>query len=133
MKTFEEDIEIKQLLQSINLDKPSLDFRNKVMNRVFEEKAVFEQVKAEPLFGKGFWIIVALFGVLLISIAVIGSVSTESSSILPDFNLFKLLPGYRSLLDNLDKLPASIAGIAIAFSLLVFLDKFLGSKRQELA
>jgi hypothetical protein len=57
MKTFEEDKELKQLLKSIKLDKPAPDFTKQVMNRVFQERTMPEQVKAEPVLGKGFWII----------------------------------------------------------------------------
>jgi hypothetical protein len=135
MKTFEEDIKLKQLLKSIKLDEPASDFKNQVMNRVFQEHTLQEQIKAEPLLGKGFWIILALFGILMAAIGFFGSgnLAVEPVSILPDFNSFEFMSDYRSLFGNLDKLPASMAGILIAFSLLIFLERFLSIKKPGLA
>lgn len=133
MKTFEEDKELRQLLKGIKLEKPAPDFTKVVMNRVFQERTMVEQVKAEPVLGKAFWIIFALF-VLLIALMVLlsgSNVAPESSVVLPDINAEKYMSGYRSFFENFSNLPASIAGILLAFSLLIFLERFLSSKRPE--
>lgn len=135
MKTFEEDKELRQLLKSIKLDKPAPDFTTGVMNRVFQERTMLEQVKVEPVLGKGFWIILALF-VLLMAVMVLlsgSNIAPESTVALPEFNTEKYVSGYRSFFENFSNLPASIAGITLAISLLVFLERFLSTKRPEIA
>jgi hypothetical protein len=135
MKTFEEDKELKLLLKSIRLDKPAPDFTKQVMNRVFQERAMPEQVKAEPVLGKGFWIILTLFGVLMIIMFLVSQSSgaAEPQGILPAINTEKYISGYRSLFENFSSLPVSVAAISLAISLLVFLERFLSSKRAEVA
>lgn len=135
MKTFEEDKELKQLLKSIKLEKPAPDFTSVVMNRVFQEHTLVEQVKAEPLLGKGFWIILALFVLLMAAMVILSgsNIAPESAVALPEINTEKYMSGYRSIFENFGNLPASIAGITLAFSLLVFLERFLSSRRPELA
>lgn len=135
MKTFEEDKELKQLLKSIKLEKPAPDFTKVVMTRVFQERTMVEQVKAEPVLGKGFWIILALFVLLMTAMVLLSgsNIVPESSVVLPEVNTEKYMSGYRSFFENFGNLPASIAGIFLAFSLLVFLDRFLSSKRPEFA
>ena len=135
MKTFEEDKELRKLLKIIKLDKPAPEFTNQVMTRVFQGKVLIEQVKAEPVFGKGFWIIVALFGILMAAMVFVstGNFSSEPTSILPDISSREFMSDYRSFFSNLANLPASIAGISVAFSLLIFLERFLSAKRPELA
>ena len=133
MKTFEEDKEIKQLLKSIKLEKPAPDFTLVVMNRVFQERSTIEQVRAEPVLGIGFWVILALFVLLMAAMVVLsGGAASPESSLLPTIDTEKYMTGYRSFFDNLGSLPASTAGILLAFSLLVFLERFLSAKRPEL-
>lgn len=134
MKTFEEDKELRQLLKSIKLEKPAPDFTKVVMNRVFQERTIVEQVRVEPVLGKGFWIILALF-VLLMAVMVLLSGSNivpESTAVLPEINTEKYMSGYRSFFENFGNLPVSIAGITLAFSMLIFLERFLSSRRPEL-
>lgn len=133
MKTFDDDMELRQLIKGIKLDKPAPDFSTRVMNRVFQERSLIEQVKAEPVLSKGFWIIVALFILLMaIMIGVAGSLpASEANSLLPEINSGEVMLGYRSFFERLGSLPASIAGITCAMSLLVFLDRFLSSKKTE--
>jgi hypothetical protein len=91
-----------------------------------------EKVKAEPILGRGFWIILALFGILMavmVFLAAGTTVADSTSGILPDIDSTNFMTGYRSLFEKLDVLPASIAGIFIGASLLVFLEKFLESKK----
>lgn len=135
MKTFEEDKELRQLIKSIKLDKPAPDFTRLVMNQVFQEHTSMEQVKAEPLLGKGFWIIVALFGILMVAMFFLSgsSPAAESGKLLPDISSGELMSGYRAFFENLGSLPASIAGISFGISLLVFLERFLTAAKPELA
>jgi hypothetical protein len=132
MKTFENDRELKMFLKNVKLESPGKDFSSQVMNRIYQEETVVEQVKAEPLLGRGFWIIIALFGILMAMMVFLSAGSTpagSTSAILPDIGSANFMVGYRSLFEKLDVLPASIAGIFIAASLLVFLEKFLESKK----
>jgi hypothetical protein len=135
MKTFEEDKELKQFLRSVKLESPADGFSARVMNRVFEEKAALEQVKQEPVLGRGFWIILALFAALFAVIALVsGTPATESApSILPEINTDAVLTGYRSFFDKLGALPAGIAGIFMASSLLILLEKLLSSRSHVLS
>lgn len=133
MKTFEQDNELRQFLKSVKLDTPGADFSARVMNRVFEEQPALEQVKQLPVLGRGFWIIVALFAVLVAAVAIVsgGSGSAEAApSLLPQVNTDAVMTGYRSFFDKFTSLPAGITGILLGASLLVFLEKFLGSRRH---
>lgn len=135
MKTFEEDKELKQLLKSIKLEKPASDFTKEVMNRVFQERAIVEQVRAEPIFGRGFWILTSLFVLLIIAMVLFSgnNFAPESVALLPEINSEKYVSGYRSFFENFNNLPAGVAGIFLAISSLVFLERFLSSKKTELA
>lgn len=131
MKTFEEDKELKQLLKSIKLESPGADFSARVMNRVFAEQPALEQVKSLPVLGKGFWVILALFAILLVAVALVsgGTSSAEQTpALLQQFNTDAVLTGYRSFFDKLASLPAEIAGIFMGASLLILLEKFLGTR-----
>lgn len=131
MKTFEEDKELKQLLKSIKLESPGADFSARVMNRVFAEQTALEQVKSLPVLGKGFWVILALFAILLVAVALVsgGTSSAEQTpALLQQFNTDAVLTGYRSFFDKLASLPAGIAGIFMGASLLILLEKFLGTR-----
>lgn len=131
MKTFEKDKELRQLLKSIKLESPGADFSARVMNRVFAEQPALEQVKQLPVLGRGFWIIIALFALLIVLVVLVsGGSSTvgQTSTLLPEVNTDAVLTGYRSFFDKLSNLPVGIAGIFIGASLLVFLEKFLKTK-----
>lgn len=132
MKTFENDNELKMFLKNVKLESPGKDFSSQVMNRIFQEESIVEKVKAEPILGRGFWIILALFVILMAVMVYMSAGSTaagSASGILPDVDSTRFMAGYRSLFEKLDVLPASIAGIFIGASLLVFLEKFLESKK----
>jgi hypothetical protein len=133
MKTFGEDKELRLLLKSIKLDKPAPEFTNHVMTRVFQGEMLIEQVKAEPILGKGFWIILALFGILMAAMVFVstGNVSAESTFLLPDISSREFMSDYRLFFNNLKNLPASIAGISMAFSLLIFVERFLSAKSPK--
>jgi len=129
MKTLENDTELKNLIKGIKLDSPGSDFTSKVMNRVFEEKPVVEIVKNEKLLGRGFWIILLLFVLLIAAMFVFpqGGVSDEGqlSKLLSNANNGALSKGYKSIFSNLSTLPLSIGGILLATSVLLFIDRFL--------
>ncbi len=129
MKTQEMDNELKKLIQEIKLDKPGNDFTTSVMNRVFEEKAALEKVKGDSVFGKGFWIILILFILLLTAVVVFSiegiEISTELPKLFGNAPAGQLQQGYQSFFTNLGGLPLSIGGILFATSLLLFFDKFL--------
>jgi hypothetical protein len=132
MKTFEEDKELKRFLKSVKLESPGANFSSQVMNRIYAEVPLLEQVKKEPILGKGFWIILALFGLLIVTMLLLSGSSialNEAPSMLPQVNTDAVMTGYRSFFEKLGNLPAGIAGIFLATSLLVFLERFLESKK----
>jgi hypothetical protein len=139
MKTLDNDKELRKLLKEIQLESPSNDFTLKVMDRVWEEKAALaktEQVKSERILGRGFWIIVALFVLLFMSVVLFSNQGTTESGQLS--KLFESLgtnaasTKYQSIFSNLGSLPLSIGGILLASSLLVFIDKFLPGITEKL-
>ncbi len=135
MKIFEKDKVLRQMLKNIKLDKPASEFTNQVMTRVFQESVLIEQVKSEPVLGKGFWIIMALFGILMAAMVFVstGNFTAEHISILPDISSRGFMIDYRLFFSNMANLPANIAGISIAFSLLIFLERYLTAKKPDLA
>jgi hypothetical protein len=135
MKTFEEDKELKQLLKSVKLESPDADFSARVMNRVFVEQPALEQVKSLPVLGKGFWVILALFAALLAAGVLVsggGSAIEQTPALLQQVNTDAVLSGYRAFFDKFANLPAGITGIFMGASLLLLLEKFLGSRRHAI-
>lgn len=129
MKTIDNDTELKNLIKGIKLDSPGNDFTSKVMNRVFEEQPAVEIVKNEKLLGKGFWIILLLFVVLIAAMFISASTGLQTEG-----QFAKLIDGagngtfsqeYQSFFSNLGSLPLSIGGILLATSVLLFADRFL--------
>lgn len=129
MKTQDLDNELKSLIKGIKLDSPGNDFTMNVMNRVFEEKAAMEKVKDEKLLGKGFWIILFLFVILIAAMFVFSGNGIQEegqlSKMLSNVSDGSLSSGYQSIFSNLGTLPLSIGGILLASSILVFVDRFL--------
>ncbi len=129
MKTQDLDNELKSLIKGIKLDSPGNDFTVNVMNRVFEEKAAMEQVKDERILGKGFWIILLLFVLLFAAMFIFSGNGIQEegqlSKMLNSVSDGSLSSGYQSVFSNLGALPISIAGILLASSVLVLIDKFL--------
>jgi len=127
-------MELREVIKSIQLEKPSSDFTTNVMNKVFQERSVVVQLKEEPVLGKGFWVIIALFVALMVIMVIFsGSTSSaEANALIPDINSEGLLIGYRSFFDRLGALPSSIAGISLGFSLLILLERYLTSKKTDL-
>lgn len=133
MKPQIEDKKLKELLKYAKLESPGNDFSARVMNRVFEENTAMEQVRSEPLLGRGFWIILALFVGLLVTVAFLSVTGTSvegSLDLLKGVNTEGVKTGYQSVFEKIDAVPMSIAGILLASSLLLFLEKFL-SKRSN--
>ncbi len=129
MKTQDLDNELKSIIKGIQLVSPGIDFTSKVMTRVLEEKTAMEKVPDEKLLGKGFWIILFLFVILIVAMFVFSpsGIQTEGqfSKLLSGANDGALSQGYQSFFSNLDSLPLSIGGILLASSVLVFIDRFL--------
>lgn len=120
---------LKALIKSMNPDAPSAGFSDRVMNRIFEEQAALERVKQEPLLGKGFWIFLGLFaGLFALVFLLPGNGSGEAFDLLGRVNFRPVSSEYQSLYDQLGSVPLSIAGILLASSLLLFLDKLLNAR-----
>lgn len=134
MKKFENDMELREVIKSIKLDNPSSTFTTNVMNKVFQERSVVVQLKEEPILGKGFWIIIALFIALMLLMVIFSesAPSAEANALLPDINSEGLMNGYRSFFDKFGALPSSIAGISLGFSLLILLERYLSSRKTDL-
>ncbi len=131
MKTQIEDKKLRAFLKSTRLESPGVDFSAHVMNRIFEEKAVLEQVKNEPVLKKGFWIIIALFTGLFVAVALSsgnGAGSGGALGLLNQVNTDAVATGYQSFFEKLGAVPLSIAGIFLASSLLLFIEKLLNRR-----
>ena len=127
-----DDIKLKVLLQKLELEKPGNDFTLSVMNRVVAEDNVLEQIKAQKVLGKGFWIIMILFLILLAVMfftSQSGTAAGASDTILPKLNS-EMSQGVQSVMGKLGMVPISIAGILIASSLLLFIDRFITSNTK---
>ncbi|MDX8341191.1 hypothetical protein SLH46_18475 [Draconibacterium sp. IB214405] len=131
-----EDIKLKAFLQNMELEKPGSDFTVQVMNKIFEEDSALEQIKSQKILGKGFWIISILFVVLLAAIFVVSNTGMQADSqigqLLPEAGQ-GLTEGYDSFFSKLGTLPLSIAGITIAVSVLIFIDKIIASNSKIFA
>ena len=131
-----EDIKLKALLQQMKLDSPEPSFSVRVMNKIFEENSVLERIKSEKVLGKGFWIILILFVALLGIVFV-----TYNTGIQPESQLQGLLPeingsvtqGYQSIFSKIGMVPLSVAGFLAAFSVLLFIDRFISSNSKIFA
>lgn len=128
MKTQDLDNELKSLIKGIKLDSPGNDFTSKVMSRVYEEKVAMEKVTNEKILGKGFWIILLLFVILIAAMFVFSSgtqAEGELSKLLSGASEGALSQGYQSFFSNLGSLPLSIGGIMLASTILLLIDRFL--------
>jgi len=129
MKTQDLDNELKSLIKGIKLDSPGNDFTSKVMSRVYEEKVAKEKAANEKILGKGFWIILALFVILIAAMFVFSLTGAQTegqlSKLFNGANDGTLSQGYQSFFSNLGSLPLSIGGILMASSILLLIDKFL--------
>jgi flagellar biosynthesis/type III secretory pathway M-ring protein FliF/YscJ len=131
MKPFEDDMELKKLLKSVKPGSTGTGFTADVMNRIFKEQAAFEQIKNEPLFGKGFWFIIALFVLLIAAMMIFSSytpVTESGDTLLPALNFDFKIPEFPAVLSRLGVLPAGIAAILLSTSLLILIEKVFDSR-----
>ena len=130
-----EDIKLKMLLQDIQLESPDANFSDRVMKKILQENDAIEKIKSERVLGKGFWIIVALFIVLLGIVGIVSSSGTETAGIFDKFfqankifgNASNTANNYESILEKFGSLPVGVAVIFIASSILLFIERFINS------
>lgn len=130
-----EDIKLKALLQGITLESPESNFSVRVMNKIFAENNALERIKSERILGKGFWVIMLLFIVLLVVVSILSNGNAEATSsaqnLLPEMT--GVSNGYNSVLGKLGTLPLGIGGFLAAFSVLLFIDRFISSNSKIFA
>jgi len=128
-----EDIKLKALLQSMKLEKPHEDFSARVMNRIFEESNVLETIKAQRVLGRGFWIFILIFAAfMVVTFFVMNSgvpAAGDSSQLIPALNS-GISESYNNFFNKLGTVPLSIAGILIASSILLFIDRIISSNQK---
>ena len=122
-----EDIKLKILLQEMKLESPGADFSSRVMDKILEEDLVLEKIKSERILGKGFWIILILFVALLAAMFLLQNTTSETGGQLNQFfsTVNNATSGYQSFFEKLGTVPLSVAGILIATSVLLFIDRFI--------
>ena len=128
-----EDIKLNALLHELQLEKPGPNFSARVMNKIFEENPAFDQLKSQPILGKGFWIISALFVCLLVVMFMVSGTGTQTGSpinnLLPEISS-GVSTGFKSFFEKIGMVPLSIAGILIASSVLLFIDRLISSNSR---
>ncbi|WP_167605535.1 hypothetical protein [Maribellus sediminis] len=131
-----EDIKLQALLQSMQLDSPGEKFSARVMNRIFEEDSVFEKIKAERVLGRGFWTILVVFVVLLAAMFFMAGSGAqpqeETARLLPQVNE-TVSNSFNSFFGKIGSVPLSVAGILIASSILLFIDRIISSNSKIFA
>lgn len=131
-----EDIKLQALLQGITLDSPEPNFSVRVMNKIFEEDNALEKIKSEKILGLGFWIIMFLFVALLLVVFFMYNTGAQPESqvqgLLPEMN-GGVSESYNSFFDKLGSIPLAIGAIMAAFSVLLFLDRFITSNSKVFA
>lgn len=131
-----EDIKLRALLNEMKLESPESNFSINVMNKIFKENTVLEKIKSQRVLGTGFWIILVLF-IVLLAITFIAS----NSGIQPESQINNLLPelnkgvstGYQTIFEKIGTVPLGIAGILLASSVLLFIDRFINSNSRIFA
>ena len=130
-----EDIKLRMLLQDIQLESPDKNFSIRVMDKILRENEAIEKIKAERILGKGFWIILGLFVVLLAIIGLVSSSGSETGGIIDKFfqankifgNAGNTANDYKSIIERLGSAPIGIAVILVASSVLLFIEPFISS------
>lgn len=127
------DKKLKTLLKEVKLDSPKADFSDRVMNRIIQEEYVSEKIRSQRILGKNFWIIPALFVLILLAAIVVSTLSPTIGGnriidSLPSFNIEAVYNSYTLLIQKIERLPLSIASILFAISILLFFDHFVSSK-----
>jgi hypothetical protein len=131
MNKFEEDNKLRKLIKEINPESPDADFSSKVMTRIYEEQKAIERSATEQIFGLWFWLISAAFIVMCIAVIFLSGTPAETS---PLGNLVpaagkEVISGYYKAFSSLtESIPASVAGILFASSLLLLLERFLSAR-----
>jgi hypothetical protein len=131
-----EDIKLKALLNEMKLESPSANFSVRVMNKIFEENNVFEQIKKEKVLGTGFWIIMILFIALLATIVFLSNSGAEmDGQITTLFSNFNngASSDYQTFFEKLGGVPISVVGILIAVSTLLFIERFISANSKIFA
>lgn len=131
-----EDIKLKALLNEMKLESPKANFSVRVMTKIFEEDSVLGKIKSQRVLGKGFWIIMTLFVLLFAAIIIINSTGFQAESqlnnLLPELNS-GVTTGYQSIFEKIGSVPLSIAGILLASSVLLFIERFISSNSRVFA
>jgi hypothetical protein len=125
-----EDIKLRAILHELQLEKPASNFSVRVMERILQEDSAMEKIKSERILGKGFWIITILFVVLLVVVFLVSNLGMGTETQLPLLvTKFQngVNSGYQTFFQKMDSAPLSIAGILIASSILIFIDRFINS------
>lgn len=125
-----EDIKLRAFLQEMQFEKPASNFSVRVMERILQEDSVMEKIKSERILGKGFWIITILFIALLIVVFLVSNFELGTETQLPPIVTQLqngVSTGYQSIFQKIGSAPLSIAGILIATSILIFIDRIISS------
>lgn len=136
MKNELEDRKLKALFRDFKPESPAEGFSLRVMERINMEQHSLEKIKSERLLGKGFWIITVLFVLLLATVFFLSNAGMETGNSIPEIlpNLqTQFSEGYGSFFAKLGNAPLSIAGIFLASSVLLFIDRFVNSHPKALA
>jgi len=131
MNRFEEDNELRRLIKSIKPESPGADFSSKVMMRVHEKQEELDRIRSERIFGKWFWIILAAFISMFMIVIFVPETAFGTSAfsgIIPEFDREIISTLYSSLFKIFDVVPAGVAGILLASSLLLILERLLSSR-----
>lgn len=131
MKKFEEDNELRRLIKSMKPEFPGADFSSKVMVRVHEKQKEMDRIRNERIFGKWFWVILAAFISLFVAVFFVPGTASGTSAfpdIIPGFDSDTISDIYYSLFKTLDIVPAGVAGILLASSLLILFERLLSSR-----
>lgn len=125
-----EDIKLRAILHEMKLEKPASNFSVRVMERILQEDSAMEKIKSERILGKGFWIIIILFVVLLVVVFLGSNFGLGAETQLPSFvSKFQngVNSGVQTFFMKIGSAPLSIAGILIATSILIFIDRLIDS------
>jgi len=132
-----EDIKLSALLHEMKLESPKANFSVRVMNQIFEEDNVMEKIKSSRILGNGFWIILVLFIALFVVIIAVSNTGllpeSDLGNVLPGLNTSKVSLGYQSFFEKLGSAPLSIAGILLASSILLFIERFINANSKVFA
>jgi len=133
MKESNEDKILRSTFKTVELDKPGHNFTSNVMNKVHDIAATKLETKSLKIFGAKFWIIIFLFVALAAVLVILSLTGMQPESaineLLPSIDNGQVNEGYRSVLNEINRVPVSVAAILIASSTLIFFERFL-SKRK---